>query len=143
MNYPRVGWFSVVAVLALLMAGCGGGESEPEATIVTVADLQLDLPIEVPGDIPAPSNGVYAGQPTATDPWVSIWIGSDFDPARLRGAVREFGEAIGAAYDATLEQIVYNTTISGEDRAVYVWVRTTDQGDHPTLLEIGTTPVDG
>jgi hypothetical protein len=52
----------------------------------------------VPGDIPAPSNGVFAGEPSA---------------------------------------------INGQDRAVYVWVRTTDQGDHSTLLEIGTAAPTG
>ena len=149
MSHRPVRWFRAVAVLAVLTTttGCGGDDSgggpDPEATIVTVVDLQLDLPVEVPGDAPAPSNGVYAGEPTGTDPWESIWIGSDFDPEALRAAVRAFGESTGARYDDLLEQIVYNTTIGGEDRAVYVWVRTTDQGDHPTLLEIGTAAPTG
>ncbi len=130
----------VLLVGALVSAGCGS--SGGGATIVTVGALNLDLPITVPSDIPAPSNGEYAGENEQAAPYRAVQVGSDFDSEELRAAVRDFAESVGANYDESIEQALYTTTIDGVDQGVYVSVRTTDVGPYPTLLEIGTVDVE-
>lgn len=152
----------MVAVLAMLATGCGGGDDGDDSgsevsssdggeasssddggsTITTVGALGLDLPIAVPADIPAPSTGEYVGENEAAAPYRAVQIGSEHDAEELRAAVRSWAGSVGANYDESLEQAVYVATVDGAEMGVYVWVRTTDVGDHPTLLEIGTVAVE-
>ena len=149
---------TLLAAVLLLGMACGGNGDESStassddggseevdasgiggATIVTVGELGLDLPIVVPDEIPAPSSGVYVGEIEGDDPYTSVHIGSDYDASELRAALRDWAAAAGANFDDSLEQaLLVTSNPDGTTTAVYAWVRTTDQGDYPTLLEIGT-----
>ena len=149
---------TLLAAVLLLGTACGGNGDESStassddggseevdasdsggATIVTVGELVLDLPIVVPDEIPSPSSGVYVGEIEGDDPYTSVHIGSDYDASKLRAALRDWADAAGANFDDSLEQaLLVTSNPDGTTTAVYAWVRTTDQGDYPTLLEIGT-----
>lgn len=132
-----------IAIIAVLAAGCGGDDGGGEdASLVTVGDLGLDLPISVPPAIPAPSDGEYVGQPPA-EPWSAVQIGSAFDPEALRQAVRSFADTEPSArFDETIQQLVFEADIEGLPHSVYVWVRTNADIDLSTILEIGTVPLE-
>jgi len=125
--------------VALLAGGCGDDESGAEpASLVTVGDLALDLPISVPDDIPAPSDGEYGGD-ASLEPWSAIQIGSRFDPEELRAAIRAFGDTVeGSRFDEAIGQVTYQADLDGAPHTVYVWVRTNADIDLSTILEIGT-----
>ena len=152
----------LLAAVLVLAAACGSNGDEPStassddggreeadasdsggATIVTVGELGLDLPIVVPDEIPAPSTAVYVGEIEGDDPYTSVHIGSDYDATALRAALRDWADSAGANFDDSLKQaLLVTSNPDGTSTAVYAWVRTTDQGDYPTILEIGTVTQD-
>lgn len=131
---------AAVLVLGPAVGGCGDDDSGPadaDTGLVTVVALDLELPFAVPGDIPAPSDGELAGENEAASPYRAVQIGTSFDAEQLREEVRAFGRSVSARYDEGTGQVVYETDLDGVRHTVYVWVRTDDGGDHPTLLEVG------
>jgi hypothetical protein len=117
----------------------GASDSDGSSGIVTVGALGLDLPIPVPDDIPAPSDGVFVEVRTLGE-WETIHIGTAQDAEQLRTAIKDHAGAVEfGRYDETLGALMFDLP----DYAYSIRVFTTDQGDYDTYLEIATFKIEG
>ena len=149
---------TMIVMIGCALAACGGDDSGAlnvganegnvdVPTMVTLGELGLELPIVVPSDIPAPSDGVYAGENELAARYRAVQIGTLYDPTALRSTVRQFAETVGGNYDATLGRVTYVIEMKGVETGVYVsarkYVQTSIHGDtYSSLLEIGIVEVD-
>ena len=138
---------AVATVALLLLVGCGGdddddsgdanggGSSNDAAAIVTLDELGLDLPIELPGDLPVPSDGQYIGESEVSEPYTAVLIATDMDQDVLDEAIRSHAASTGMAFEESIAQASGRFDLSDGPHQVYIWSRFT-QGT-TLVVEIG------
>lgn len=102
--------------------------------MVTIADLDVDLPFAIPGEIPAPSDAEYIGEATNAAPYSAVQFSTGMDAEALRAELAAFAADTDANFDEAIDQVTYLTEIDGVQHNVYAWVRTVE-GD--AVLEVG------
>ena len=128
------------AVLATACGDDGGGTGAGEeggdgVVVVTLGELGLDLPIELPPDLPAPSDGTYVGDSPQAEPWTAVLIATDIDQAVMDEAIRAFAESDPeAGLEESIVQAQTTRELSDGRYGVYIWTRTIDE---QLMVEVG------
>ena len=140
---PRRWLIGVLLSAALLVTACGddsggtgaGEEGGDGPAVVTLGELGLDLPIELPPDLPAPSDGTYVGDSPEAEPWTAVRIATQIDQAVLDEAIRAFAESDpDAGLDESIVQAQTTRDLSDGRYGVYIWTRTIDE---QLIVEMG------
>ena len=135
-----------LAVAVLVAAGCGGDDdagdvaADPDGSggavsIVTLADVGLDLPIELPGDLPVPSDVTYIGESEVADPYTAVLLATDMDQGEIDAAIEAYAASAGLGFEESIAQAQGPFDLSDGSYQVYIWSRFTD--DTRLVVEIG------
>lgn len=141
--------FWPLLVLAILgLVACGGSDggdgsdasgtdgSTDSATVemTTFANVDSSSPVDLPGDIPLPSDAVFVGENAAAAPFRALQFESSIAIDEVHNAVRSFADSEpGARYDEAIAQAQFERDIDGVRHTIYLWPRSLDS----TTLEIG------
>lgn len=152
---------AVVLITALVLAACGGDDDDAgrsgttaseggasaaeqsdasedasgDAAMVTLGDLGLDIPFDLPAELPVPADGRYIGESPISDPYTAAMIATDLDRADIDAAIQAHAEANNMSFDESIAQATGTFELADGPHFVYIITRVTD--DTQLVVEIG------